>query len=142
MDAFVKRIGGTLNPGKILTPVLGSVVRSVVSEAVGAPEGGDEHLDRASKVMQEKVGLMPRFLAWPMMGATLAFDLYGFAVGGRPFHSLPSDARRRQIRQWREAPISFCQDFLDFYEKMGTFVYFSERYGEGGLGAPDAEREG
>lgn len=131
MPEIVKRIRRSLGTDALVRPMLGSVARSVVAAAVGVSNDRDTHIERTSEVMWEKISLMPKFLGYPMMGATLAFDLYGIAVGGRPFHLLGPEARQRQIHQWRTAPIAFCQDFLDFYEKMGTFVYYTERYGEG-----------
>jgi hypothetical protein len=138
MTALTRRITERIvsAPRSLLEPMLGTVVRSIVAEAVGATDADPpEPLDKATEVMQERIRLMPRFLEYPMMGATVAFDLYGILVGGRLFHQLDPEQRRRQIQQWRDAPISFFQNFLDFYEKMGVFVYFTERYGDEGHSA-------
>jgi hypothetical protein len=135
MTALTRRLAGRIAsaPQALLDPVLGTVVRSIVAEAVGASDADPpEPLDKAAAVMQERIRLMPRFLGYPMMGATVAFELYGVVVGGRLFHQLSPEKRRKQIQQWRDAPISFFQDFLDFYEKMGVFAYFTERFGEEG----------
>jgi hypothetical protein len=74
---------------------------------------------------------MQRFLGLPMAGATLFFDATGALAGGLPFRMLPEERRRKVVALWRRAPISFFQDFLEFYGKMGIFVYFSEVAPEG-----------
>ena len=121
-----------LRPGeRLLEPVVRPLLRSLVAEAAGSEADLDEAaLARAAQAMRLRVGLMPRFLGMPMAGATLFFDAGGVLVGGRPFRWLDDAQRRRFLALWRRAPISFFQDFLDFYGKMGTFVYYSELEGE------------
>lgn len=112
---------------RVLGPVVGQIVRTLVAEAAGSEIGLDEPaLEATAKAMRGRIAIMPRFLGLPMAGATMAFDLSGVVTGGRPFRFQSADGRARQVALWRAAPISFCQDFLEFYGKMATFVYFSE----------------
>ena len=74
--------------------------------------------------MLEKLFGMPQYLALGMVGLTLVFDRYGVLRGGR-FCSLSLDQRHVQLRKWKFSPVGPMRDFVAFYEKMGTFVYYS-----------------
>ena len=101
-------------------------MQAVVSDAMGAGQKIDEEaLGITTARMVERLGLMPRFLGVPMASATVVFDLAGWVHAGRPFRRQGVDAQHKQMETWRNAPIGFFRDFLDFWEKMGVFVYFS-----------------
>ena len=111
---------------QVIRPVVSSVVESLIAETGGQVD--PEILARATRTMMGRLGAMPRFIGLPMMGATLVFDGSGLVLGGRPFRSLPPDARARVLAAWRRSPVGVFRTFVEFYEKMGTFVYFSEKY--------------
>ncbi len=138
MTSLAWRVRRRLAPvAEVLRPTVSSVVESLVAEAEGAADPAI--LERASRTMMGRLRAMPRFIGLPMMAATLAFDASGVAFGRRPFRSLPPEARARVLAAWRTAPVGVFRTFVEFYEKMGTFVYFSEKYEA--AGAAD-EREG
>ncbi len=111
----------------VLSPVVGQIVRTLVADAAGSESTLDESaLAATADAMRGRIAIMPRFLGLPMAGATVFFDLSGVATAGRPFRFQSAAQRARQVALWRKAPVSFCQDFLEFYGKMATFVYFSE----------------
>ncbi len=115
----------------VLSPVVGQIVRTLVAEAAGSESTLDEPAVQATAAaMRGRIAIMPRFLGLPMAGATVFFDLSGVLTAGRPFRFQGPEQRARQVRLWRVAPLSFCQDFLEFYGKMATFVYFSELHPE------------
>jgi len=112
-----------------LQKVISSLVLTVVSEAKGPSEPLSEpSLNRAVEVMQNRLYLMPRFLGLPMVCATILFEFFGILVGARLFHNLSQSRRQKQLRIWRNAPISLFGNFVDFYEKMGVFAYFSDLF--------------
>jgi hypothetical protein len=63
-----------------------------------------------------------------MVMATIFFEFFGILMGARLFHSLPQSKRQKQLKVWRNAPISLFGNFVDFYEKMGVFAYFSDLF--------------
>jgi hypothetical protein len=137
MPPLAWRIRRRLAPAaEVLRPTVSSVVEALVSETEG--EADPEILDRASRTMMGRLRAMPRFIGLPMMAATLVFDGSGVVFGRRPFRSLPPEARARVLNAWRRAPVGVFRTFVEFYEKMGTFVYFSEKY-ESGEAASDGE---
>ena len=116
---------------RVLTPVVGQIVRTLVAEATGSEAALDEPaITATARAMGGRIAIMPRFLGVPMAGATVFFDVSGVLTGGRPFRYQSPEQRARQVALWRKAPLSFCQDFLEFYGKMATFVYFSELHPE------------
>ena len=133
MSPLLHRLNARIRPAeRALDPVIHAIVRTLVAEAAGAGVALDERaLAAAARAMRGRIGLMPRFLGLPMAGATLFFDATGALAGGRPFRKLPDEQRHKVVELWRKAPISFFQDFLEFYGKMGIFVYFSEVAPEG-----------
>jgi len=112
-----------------LQRVISSLVLTVVNEAKGPSEPLSEpSLNRAVEVMQNRLFMMPRFLGLPMVMATILFEFFGILVGARLFHNLPQSRRQRQLRIWRNSPVSLFGNFVDFYEKMGVFAYFSDLF--------------
>ena len=134
MTALTRRLSQRLVPARLgISPTVESIVRTIVADTVGGEDKIDEQaLARTAKAMEGRLQIMPRYLGLPIMGVTMVFDLYGMASSGRPFRRQSLGQRRRQVGQWRRAPISFCGSFLDLYEKMTTVIYFSEICGEEG----------
>jgi len=128
LPTLLERARARLKPAeRALDPVIAPLMRTLVVEAAGPDAPVDDvALRAAAAAMRGRIGLMPRFLGLPMAGATLVFDATGVLAGGRPFRFQTEEGRRRVVALWRRAPISFFQDFLEFYGKMGTFIYFSE----------------
>ncbi len=109
--------------------VVSSLVLTVVNEAKGASDPISEpSFNRAVEVMQNRLYMMPRFLGLPMVMATIFFEFFGILLGARLFHNLSQSRRQQQLRIWRNVPISLFGNFVDFYEKMGTFAYFSDPF--------------
>ena len=109
-----------------VAPVVRSLVETVISAELGRDDlSGVAHLDEAVEVMMHKVMNMPTHLSWGMLGMTLAFDAAGTMSGGRPFRMKPMAARRKQLNWMKGAPLGLLRDFAAFYEKMGSFSYYS-----------------
>ena len=75
--------------------------------------------------MSERIRMMPQFMGAGMVGLTAAFDLYGLLRTGRRFRKQRPEQRRAQLAQWKHGPVGLGRSFVDFYEKMGIFVYYS-----------------
>ena len=106
------------------------VVRALVACFVVAPDQesalGSE-LDTTTTEVVRKVSAMPRYMGLGMQLLTLVFDWWGLFTGGRRFRALPRPQRERQVRLWRNSPLGLMRDTVEFYEKMGTFVFWSGR---------------
>lgn len=106
-------------------PVVRSLLETVVSGELGVDDlRGVAHLDEAVEVLMHKLVHMPTHLSLGMQAMTLAFDAAG-AVSGRPFRVKSLPARRRQLAIMKGAPVGLLRDFAAFYEKMGSFVFYS-----------------
>jgi hypothetical protein len=67
---------------------------------------------------------MPRFLAWPLRLATLAFAFRGFFAGGL-FHQLAPQRRRILMETWRNSSIGPCRDLIRFYRSLAILALYS-----------------
>jgi hypothetical protein len=109
-----------------LAPTVGAIVNAVVTAEIGGPDEVDAAaLAAARALMVKRLLAMPPHMGGGMLALTLLFEQSGLAHGGRPFSRLPVGAQAAMLQGWREAPVPFCRDFVDFYEKMGVFVYWS-----------------
>lgn len=72
----------------------------------------------ATSDMLARVRIMPRYMGTGIVALTLLFGLGGYT-------RMPKAKRVRRIERWRRSPVSPLRDFVEFYEKMGTFVYYS-----------------
>jgi hypothetical protein len=68
---------------------------------------------------------MPRFMALGMAVLLWVFDWYGLLRAGRRFRSQALEARRKRVGEWAGAPLGPMRDFVEFFRRMGTFVWFS-----------------
>lgn len=68
---------------------------------------------------------MPDYLRFPMCAATIAFDIFGLAHGGRFFHRRQPNARRRQIEAWKDSPFGFQRDLIRYHESLATLALYS-----------------
>jgi len=110
-----------------VTPVVKSLIQSVVSEELGTDHPDHaQHIDDTTTVMTERIEMMPTFLSMPMVLMTAVFDAYGVTRKGKPFHRQTLEQQIQQVHQWKHSPIGSLRDFIDFYEKMGTFVYYCQ----------------
>jgi hypothetical protein len=65
----------------------------------------------------EQWGRMPRFLAWPLRAATLAFAC-STLWKGRLFHRLSPAQRHLQFERWRYSSLGPCRDLVRFYRSL------------------------
>jgi len=67
---------------------------------------------------------MPRFLAWSLRLATVAFATRGL-LSGRFFHQLAPQRRRLQLESWRNSSIGPCRDLVRFYRSLAILALYS-----------------
>jgi len=67
---------------------------------------------------------MPRFLAWPLRVATVAFGLRGLLFGS-VFHRLPPCRRAALIELWRCSSVGVCRDLIRFYRALTIIALHS-----------------
>jgi hypothetical protein len=68
---------------------------------------------------------MPRFWAWPLRIATLAFALRALLTRGSVFHRLPPNRRAPLLESWRYSALSPCRDFIRFYRSLALMAIYS-----------------
>ncbi len=71
----------------------------------------------ATRDMQGRTRIMPRYLGTGIRALTLVF--------GAGYVRLPKQRRVARIERWRTSPLSPMRDWVDFFEKMGTFAYYT-----------------
>jgi hypothetical protein len=67
---------------------------------------------------------MPRFLAWPLRIATLAFAWRGLLSTGTFFHKLSPPQRQLLIESWRYSSIGPCRDLIRFYRSLALLAVY------------------
>ena len=107
---------------------MNSIVKQLAKHLV--PEIGNHQqasalLNETSKRMTGKVRNMPRHLSLAMSMLTMLFDCHGVIRRGARFVSQSSESQQRQIQQWRSSRIATLREFIQFYEKLLAFIYYS-----------------
>ena len=107
-------------------PVIDSLVDTVLCAELGREElSGERFVDETAAMLHHKLEHMPELFGLGMLGVTLAFDTTARARGGRPFRKQDLVDHQRCLDAWKRSPIGLLRSFTQFYEKMGTFVYYS-----------------
>ena len=104
-------------------------VRSILDALIARELEQDSALDapffeETVEGMLDKLFGMPRYLVFGMVGLTLVFD-QAARIQGSAFCAMSLDDRHAVLRKWKFSPVGPMRDFVAFYEKMGTFVYYS-----------------
>jgi hypothetical protein len=68
---------------------------------------------------------MPRFLAWPLRMATVAFAFRGLPAGGKLFHQLAPYRRGILMESWRHSSVGPCRDLIRFYRSLAIMALYS-----------------
>jgi hypothetical protein len=92
-------------------------------------------VDRVATIMVSRVAAMPWLMAWGIVGLTLFFEL---GVLGRRlcrFSSLSEELRARHVQSWRGSKVGLFRDWVEFYERMLSFLWYSEPEPRHGVGA-------
>jgi len=101
--------------------VLPDALVSPLIEDLVDPEGRGlhpDHLAGATTDMRARLTHMPRYMGAGMVGLTLLFARMDYA-------GAPRERRLVRIARWRGSRVSLQRDFVEFWEKMGTFTYWS-----------------
>jgi hypothetical protein len=107
------------------SPVIRGLVEAVLLEQPAEAGAVAERLDQTAVILDQKIRAMPRFMALGMAVLLWVFDWYGLLRGGRRFRSQALEARRKRVGEWAGAPLGPMRDFVEFFRRMGTFVWFS-----------------
>lgn len=68
---------------------------------------------------------MPRFLAWPLRLATVAFAIRALFSGGGFFHQLAPHRRGILMESWRHSSLGPCRDLIRFYRSLAIIALHS-----------------
>jgi len=107
------------------SPVVRGLVEAVLLEGSAHGDEVAARLDQTAAVLTRKIRAMPRFMALGMTVLLWVFDWYGLIRAGRRFRSQAHAARQMRVGEWSRAPIGPMRDFVEFFRRMGTFVWFS-----------------
>jgi choline dehydrogenase-like flavoprotein len=90
--------------------------------AAGDPVLASPHNDLTQFILRQHER-MADYLLWPMLAATLGFDLIGL-VRGKRFHSQSPEQRRRQIASWKVGKLRPQRDLIRFHESLATLALY------------------
>ena len=112
-----------------MTPSIIPIVSGIIDALLGSPEPEErepENLSATAHIVVRKIGLMPRYMGLGLTVLTVAFDWTAVLTGGKRFRSLDRPRRQAWVNRWRRAPLGVLRDLVQFYEMMGTIVYFAQ----------------
>lgn len=107
------------------SPVVRGLVDAVLLDGPAEDAADLQRLDQTATVLDHKIRAMPRFMALGMAVLLWVFDWYGLLRAGRRFRSQTLDCQQMRVGEWARAPIGPMRDFVEFFRRMGTFVWFS-----------------
>lgn len=107
------------------SPVVRGLVEAILLEEDASSTEVRERLDATAAVLDHKIRAMPRFMALGMAVLLWVFDWYGVLRAGRRFQGQAHAARCKRVGEWSAAPVGPLRDFVEFFRRMGTFVWFS-----------------
>ncbi|MFA5087625.1 MAG: hypothetical protein WC552_01160 [Candidatus Omnitrophota bacterium] len=70
--------------------------------------------------------LMPRYMRAGIIILTIGFDWSGILWTAKRFRDQDAPRREKQVHFWQRCPLPIARDLMQFYQKMGTFLYYSE----------------
>ena len=107
-------------------PVISGLAEAVIAAEVGRGEhSSPEHIRKTGEVLLQRISQMPPHLSFGMMVLVLSFNRFCRARAGQAVAELSNDERLQMLGLWKTSPIGPLRQFVQFYEKMGSFVYYS-----------------
>lgn len=103
-----------------IKPVVHGIVDGLLNDGRSAVP-----VAQTASILVRKIEAMPGLMRFGMRVLLIAFDWYAVIRAGRRFRFQGSDAQRRRIAEWANAPLGPCRDMVEFHRKMGTFVALS-----------------
>jgi hypothetical protein len=76
-------------------------------------------------ILERKIAGMPRIARFGMAVLMLFFDWSGLLHAGRRFRHQTRSQRAAQLSVWRGSSVGLFRDFVSFFRRMGTFVWYS-----------------
>jgi hypothetical protein len=100
---------------------------SIIRERCGSSGTGAAFPhNRVVRFLLEQHDRMAGHLRLALMLVALAFDWSSLPRHGQPFHTLPHCDRWRQLEAWRRSPLGTCRKFVQFFESLVLFYWYSE----------------
>ncbi|MFT5686712.1 MAG: hypothetical protein ACI8RZ_007668 [Myxococcota bacterium] len=107
-------------------PVVSGLAEAVIAAEVGLSDlTGVSHVTETGAILLKRITQMPPHLSVGMLVLVLSFDRYCRARAGSGVAGLDNGRRTEMLGKWKVSPIGPLRQFVQFYEKMGTFVYYS-----------------
>lgn len=107
-------------------PVVSGLAEAIIAAEVGRGERPDpDHIRKTGAVLLQRIGQMPPHLSFGMLLLVLSFDRFCRMRAGRAVAELSNDERLEMLGRWKVSPVGPLRQFVQFYEKMGSFVYYS-----------------
>lgn len=113
-------VGGTLMMSRLFENTVSAICYEVAYAIDAAPS------NEVTAFVLGQWGRMPRFLAWPLRLATLAFACAPILSAGTVFHRLPPLRRGRHLDAWRHSSIGPCRDLIRFYRSLSLLALYSQ----------------
>jgi hypothetical protein len=106
--------------------VVSGLAEAIIAAEVGRGEHSDPvHVLKTGELLLQRITQMPPHLSFGMLILVLSFDRFCRSRAGGPVAKLSNPARLEMLGSWKTSPIGPLRQFVQFYEKMGSFVYYS-----------------
>ncbi|MEL6345210.1 MAG: hypothetical protein AAFV53_19040 [Myxococcota bacterium] len=105
-------------------PAVSSLTEAIVARQAGVVPDAQLSAQTAA-AMASRIAQMSPHLQIGMFGLTTAFSAYARARTGQSLRTLSIPQRQQLLDEWRASPIGPCRQFVQFFEKMGSFLYYS-----------------
>ncbi|MDG1481516.1 MAG: hypothetical protein P8R54_18110 [Myxococcota bacterium] len=107
-------------------PVVSGLAEAVIAAEVGRVDlAGYPHVAETGRVLLKRITQMPPHLSVGMLVLVVSFDNYCRVRAGSGVAGMDNTRRQEMLGKWKVSPIGPLRQFVQFYEKMGTFVYYS-----------------
>ena len=111
-----------------------STIRALLSDVLDPTDLGLDSgcLQGASADMEDCIRAMPRYMGAGIAGVTFTAGVIGYPMWNR-------ERRLRWLGRLRGGRVGPLRDWVEFFEKMGTFTYFSRLENLGSYAQPPSE---
>lgn len=105
------------------SPVVLALVEALLLDDTAADADG--RVSATAAVLERKIGGMSTLARTGMTGLIVCFDWWGVLRSGRRFRSQSFGQRQAQLGAWGRSSVGLFRDFVSFFSRMGTFVWYS-----------------
>lgn len=110
----------------VSSALINGLMKVIIRQSLGVDISSHTlKVEQMGKHLMKKIQAMPILIQWPMTVLMMIFQFYVLLRFRKLFSCLTIADQQRVIQSWQGSPIKVFREFIQFFEKLTLFIYYS-----------------